>query len=118
MKRVQANGEWTLFCPNEAPGLSESHSAEFEALYERYEAEGRGRKTIKAQELWFKIVEAQVETGTPYILYKDSCNSKSNQEAVLHVPRVCQRHNHVLRVGVEQPGNHQPADIHGAARRL
>ena len=80
MKRVQANGEWTLMCQNECPGLSDSHSAAFETLYEKYEAEGRGRKTIKAQELWFKIVEAQVETGTPYILYKDACNSKSNQQ--------------------------------------
>ena len=80
MKRVQANADWTLFCPNEAPGLADCHSEAFETLFTRYEAEGRGRKTIKAQELWFKIVEAQVETGTPYILYKDACNSKSNQQ--------------------------------------
>jgi ribonucleoside-diphosphate reductase alpha chain len=80
MKRVQANGTWTLFCPHEAPGLADCHSQEFETLYERYEAEGKGRKEVKAQELWFKIVEAQVETGTPYILYKDACNSKSNQQ--------------------------------------
>jgi len=80
MKRVQANGEWSLFCPHEAPGLADCHSKTFEDLYERYEAEGKARKTVKAQELWFKIVEAQVETGTPYILYKDACNSKSNQQ--------------------------------------
>ena len=80
MKRVEENGNWSLFCPNEAPGLHECHSQEFEALYTRYEAEGRARKTIKAQELWFAIVEAQVETGTPYLLYKDACNAKSNQQ--------------------------------------
>ncbi len=80
MKRVEEGGNWSLFCPNEAPGLHECHSDEFVALYERYEREGRARKTIKAQELWFAIVEAQVETGTPYLLYKDSANAKSNQQ--------------------------------------
>ena len=80
MERVEANGEWTLFCPHEAPGLSECHGAEFVKLYERYEREGKGRKTIKAQELWFEILEAQTETGTPYMLYKDAANSKSNQQ--------------------------------------
>ncbi|MES2630286.1 MAG: ribonucleoside-diphosphate reductase subunit alpha [Bacteroidota bacterium] len=80
MKRVEANGDWTLMCPNECPGLSDVHSAEFDALYEKYEAEGRGRKTIRAQELWSSIVESQIETGTPYILYKDAANSKSNQK--------------------------------------
>jgi ribonucleoside-diphosphate reductase alpha subunit len=80
MKRVESNGTWTLFCPNEAPGLHDTHSEEFEALYTRYEAEGRGRKTIKAQELWFAILESQVETGTPYMLYKDAANRKSNQQ--------------------------------------
>jgi ribonucleoside-diphosphate reductase alpha subunit len=80
MKRVQANGQWTLMCPNECPGLADCHGAEFEALYEKYEKDGRGRKTIKAQELWFQILESQVETGTPYMLYKDSCNIKSNQQ--------------------------------------
>lgn len=74
MKRVEQNGDWTLFCPNEAPNLHDCHGDEFEALYAKYEAEGRGRKTIKAQELWFKILESQVETGTPYMLYKDACN--------------------------------------------
>lgn len=80
MKRVKENGDWTLMCPHECPGLSDSHSAEFEALYTRYEAEGKGRKTIKAQDLWFKILESQIETGTPYMLYKDAANSKSNQQ--------------------------------------
>jgi len=80
MKRVKENGDWTLMCPHECPGLSDSHSAEFEALYTRYEAEGKGRKTIKAQDLWFKILESQIETGTPYMLYKDAANAKSNQQ--------------------------------------
>ena len=80
MKRVEANGEWSLFCPHEAPGLHECFGQEFEDLYNRYETEGRARKTIKAQELWFAILEAQIETGTPYLLYKDAANSKSNQQ--------------------------------------
>jgi ribonucleoside-diphosphate reductase alpha chain len=80
MKRVEANGEWSLFCPNEAPGLSDCWGEEFEKLFEKYEAEGRARKTIKAQDLWFKILDAQIETGTPYLLYKDAANSKSNQQ--------------------------------------
>ena len=80
MKRVEENGDWTLMCPNECPGLSDTHSADFEALYTKYEAEGKGRKTIKAQELWFKVLESQIETGTPYMLYKDAANSKSNQQ--------------------------------------
>lgn len=80
MKRVKDNGDWTLMCPHECPGLSETHSAEFEALYTKYEREGKGRKTVKAQDLWFKILESQIETGTPYMLYKDAANSKSNQQ--------------------------------------
>lgn len=80
MKRVEANGDWSLFCPHEAPGLSECWGTEFEALYEQYESEGRARKTVKAQDLWFAILDAQVETGTPYLLYKDAANSKSNQQ--------------------------------------
>jgi ribonucleoside-diphosphate reductase alpha chain len=80
MKRVKENGDWTLMCPHECPGLSETHSEEFEALYTKYEKEGKGRKTIKAQDLWFKILESQIETGTPYMLYKDAANSKSNQK--------------------------------------
>ncbi len=80
MRRVEENGEWTLMCPNECPGLPEAHSAEFDALYIKYEKEGKGRKTIKAQDLWFKILESQVETGTPYMLFKDAANAKSNQK--------------------------------------
>ena len=80
MKRVKENGDWTLMCPHECPGLSDTHSEEFEALYTKYETEGKGRKTIKAQELWFKILESQIETGTPYMLYKDAANAKSNQQ--------------------------------------
>jgi ribonucleoside-diphosphate reductase alpha chain len=80
MKRVKENGDWTLMCPHECPGLSDTHSAEFEKLYTRYEKAGKGRKTIKAQELWFKILESQIETGTPYMLYKDAANAKSNQQ--------------------------------------
>ncbi len=80
MERVQENAEWTLMCPNECPGLSDVHSEEFEALYKKYEAEGKGRKAIKARELWEKILESQIETGTPYMLYKDAANRKSNQK--------------------------------------
>lgn len=80
MKRVEANGEWSLFCPNEAPGLSECWGETFEALYIKYEAEGKARKIIKAQDLWFAILQSQIETGTPYMLYKDAANSKSNQQ--------------------------------------
>lgn len=82
MKRVKEDKDWSLFCPNEAPGLSECWGEEFEQLYERYESEGRARKTIKAQELWFKVIESQVETGNPYMLYKDAANRKSNQQNV------------------------------------
>lgn len=80
MKRVEANGDWSLFCPHEAPGLSDCWGEAFETLYKRYEAEGKARKTVKAQELWFKILESQIETGTPYLLYKDAANGKSNQQ--------------------------------------
>jgi ribonucleoside-diphosphate reductase alpha chain len=80
MKRVEANETWSLFCPNEAPGLSECYGEEFERLYEKYESEGRARKVVKAQDLWFEILEAQIETGNPYILFKDAANKKSNQK--------------------------------------
>jgi len=80
MQRVEAGGEWSLFCPHEAPGLPECWGEEFEKLYTQYEKEGRARKTIKAQDLWFAILDAQIETGTPYLLYKDSANRKSNQQ--------------------------------------
>jgi ribonucleoside-diphosphate reductase alpha chain len=80
MQRVEANEEWSLFCPHEAPGLADCWGKEFEKLYRKYEKEGRARKVIKAQELWFAILDAQVETGTPYLLYKDAANGKSNQQ--------------------------------------
>ncbi|HVU57523.1 MAG TPA: ribonucleoside-diphosphate reductase subunit alpha [Puia sp.] len=80
MQRVEAGGDWSLFCPHEAPGLPECWGEEFEKLYTQYEKEGRARKTIKAQDLWFAILDAQIETGTPYLLYKDSANRKSNQQ--------------------------------------
>lgn len=80
MKRVQENSDWTLMCPNECPGLPDTHSEEFEALYTKYEKEGKGRKTVKARDLWEKILESQIETGTPYMLYKDAANRKSNQK--------------------------------------
>ena len=80
MKRVQEDGSWTLMCPNECPGLFDCHGDEFEKMYEDYEKAGKGRKTIKARELWEKILESQIETGTPYMLYKDSANRKSNQK--------------------------------------
>ncbi len=80
MERVKNNEKWTLFDPNEAPGLFDVHSGEFEALYHRYEEEGKGRRTIDARELWNAILESQIETGTPYMLYKDAANRKSNQQ--------------------------------------
>jgi len=80
MKRVKADGEWSLMCPDECPGLHEVWGEEFEALYEKYEKEGRARRKVKAQKLWYQIIESQIETGTPYMLYKDACNRKSNQQ--------------------------------------
>ncbi|MFL2577580.1 MAG: ribonucleoside-diphosphate reductase subunit alpha [Flavobacteriaceae bacterium] len=80
MKRVEQNAEWTLMCPNECPGLYDCHGEEFEKLYTQYEKDGKGRKTIQARELWDKILESQIETGTPYMLYKDAANRKSNQK--------------------------------------
>ena len=80
MKRVEEDGEWSLFCPHECPNLQETYGAAFEELYTRYEREGRARRTIPARELWNAILEAQIETGTPYLLYKDACNEKSNQK--------------------------------------
>jgi ribonucleoside-diphosphate reductase alpha chain len=80
MERVKADGQWTLMCPDECPGLAEVYGDEFVALYTKYESEGRGRNTMKARQLWFQMLDAQMETGTPYILYKDACNKKSNQK--------------------------------------
>lgn len=80
MERVEKNGDWSLFCPHEAPGMADCYGKDFEALYEKYEKEGRARKTVKAQELWYAILESQTETGNPYMLFKDHCNRKSNQK--------------------------------------
>jgi ribonucleoside-diphosphate reductase alpha chain len=80
MKRIENNEMWSLFCPNEAPGLADCYGDEFERLYEKYEKEGKARRQVKAQDLWFEILEAQIETGTPYMLYKDAANKKSNQK--------------------------------------
>ena len=80
MKRVESNSDWSLFSPDEAKDLHETYGEEFEKLYEKFEKEGKARKTVKAQDLWFEILEAQIETGNPYILYKDACNIKSNQK--------------------------------------
>ena len=80
MERVEKNEKWTLFCPSEAPGLADVYGDEFNALYTKYEREGRGRKQVEAQKLWFKVLDSQIETGTPYLLYKDAANKKSNQK--------------------------------------
>ena len=82
MKRVEENAEWTLMCPNECPGLYDCYDEEFDKLYTKYEKQGKGRRTIAARELWDKILESQIETGTPYMLYKDSANRKSNQKNI------------------------------------
>ena len=80
MKRVEEDADWSLFCPNEAPGLADVWGDAFETLYTSYEAKGKAKKVVKARELWFTILESQIETGTPYMLYKDACNGKSNQQ--------------------------------------
>ncbi|KAG6539279.1 ribonucleoside-diphosphate reductase large subunit [Zingiber officinale] len=80
MERVQSNGQWSLFCPNESPGLADCWGAEFEKLYLKYESEGKAKKVVAAQNLWFEVLKSQIETGTPYMLFKDSCNRKSNQQ--------------------------------------
>ena len=80
MERVINDKDWTLMCPNECPGLPDVWGDEFNTLYLKYESEGRGRQTIKARQLWGEIVQSQIETGTPYMVYKDACNRKSNQQ--------------------------------------
>merc|ERR1712205_193486 len=97
MRRVIENGDWTLFCPNEAydaetgKGLMDVWGEEFEKMYAAVEAAGKGRKTVKAQQLWFRILESQMETGTPYMCYKDHANSKSNQQnlGTIHCSNLC-----------------------------
>merc|ERR1712238_3887 len=80
MERVKSNGNWSLMCPDECPGLADCHGQEFKELYERYERDGKARETFPAQKLWFAVLDSQIETGTPYMVYKDACNSKSNQQ--------------------------------------
>ena len=80
MKRVEEDDKWTLMCPNECPGLQDCHGDEFDKLYLKYESQKKGRKTIRARDLWDKILESQIETGTPYMLYKDAANRKSNNK--------------------------------------
>jgi len=82
MERIKADGDWTLMCPDECPGLADVYGEKFKALYTKYEIEGKGRKTVKARDIWYQVLDAQMETGTPYILYKDACNEKSNQKNV------------------------------------
>lgn len=91
MRRVEANDKWTLMCPHQCKHLQNVWGKEFDDLYLKYEQEGLGRRTIKAQELWFAIVNAQIETGTPFILYKDHCNAKSNQQhlGTIHCSNLC-----------------------------
>lgn len=91
MKRVRDNGDWSLFCPNEAPELADNYGEAFETLYEQYEREGKARKTVKAQDLWFAVLDAQIEAGTPYMLYKDHANRKSNQKnlGTIHCSNLC-----------------------------
>jgi ribonucleoside-diphosphate reductase alpha chain len=80
MQRVEADGDWCLMCPHQCPGLADCWGKEFEALYTRYEAEGKFVRRVRAQDLWYRILDAQIETGTPYMMYKDACNGKSNQQ--------------------------------------
>ncbi|KAI4385210.1 hypothetical protein MLD38_003264 [Melastoma candidum] len=80
MERVQSNGVWSLFCPNEAPGLADCWGKDFEELYTRYERDGKAKKVVQAQNLWFEVLKAQIETGNPFMVFKDSCNRKSNQQ--------------------------------------
>jgi ribonucleotide reductase alpha subunit len=82
MERIKTDGKWTLMCPDECPGLADVYGDDFANLYMKYEANGKGKKTVKARDLWFQILDAQMETGTPYLLYKDACNKKSNQKNV------------------------------------
>jgi len=86
MRRVEADEPWSLMCPDECPGLADVHGAAYDALYHRYEKEGRARRTVPARQLWWAIFEAQIETGTPYMLYKDACNPKSNQQHLGTIP--------------------------------
>lgn len=103
MKRVEANGDWSLFCPNEAPGLPDCWGEEFEALYEKYEKEGRARRVIPAQKLWYAILEAQVETGGPFMVYKDSSNSMLFE----YTPPLFTGSSLCRKIKSAESGNHQ-----------
>lgn len=98
MKRVEQNADWSLFCPAEAPGLAEVHSQEFEDLFERYEKEGRAKKTVKAQKLWYAILEAQIETGGPFMLYKDAANCELGPHIRLTLTDICYQPNPTRRI--------------------
>ena len=91
MRRVEENGSWSLFCPHECPGLDTAYGSDFDAAYEAYEASGKAKKTMGAQALWLAICVAQIETGTPYMLYKDAVNRKSNQKhlGVIRCSNLC-----------------------------
>ena len=103
MERVDLDLDWTLMCPKECPDLTETYGQEFNSLYLKYEAEGKGKKTIKARELWNKILESQIETGTPYILYKDSINEKSNQSniGVIRSSNLCLDGNTIVKCRID-----------------
>ena len=116
MKRVQSNGQWSLFCPNECPGLHDTWGDEFEALYEKYEAEGRARSTMPAQQMWFAILDSQIETGTPYMLYKDAANRKSNQQnlGTIRSSNLCTEiieYTSPDEVGAPTPSHHRAARL-------
>ncbi len=116
MKRVEKNGQWSLFCPNECPGLYDTWGDEFEALYEKYEAEGRARRTMPAQQIWFAILDSQIETGTPYMLYKDAANRKSNQQnlGTIRSSNLCTEiieYTSPDEVGAPTPSHHRAARL-------
>ena len=118
MKRVESNADWSLFCPHEAPGLADVVGAEFEALYTKYEAEGRAKKTIPAQKLWSEILVSQIETGTPYLLYKDAANAKSNQKnlGTIKSSNLCVAPETLLTV-YDERGTPHTTQIHTLAGR-
>ena len=104
MKRVEQDGDWTLFSPDEALNLHEVYGDEFEALYERYEKEGRGRKTVSAQKLWYSILDAQIETGSPFICYKDAVNSK---HCYVYYLVLCRCLSFVKKIQLKESWDHQ-----------
>jgi hypothetical protein len=106
MKRVESNENWSLFCPNEAPGLHEVYGEEFEALYEKYEKEGRAQKVVSAQKLWYAILEAQIETGGPFMTYKDSANRMSMISVTLSLLTIIRR-----QIESKEPGHHQVVQL-------